>query len=229
MPELGLTTVIVPVFDEAKTVGRLLGRLLEQSFTKEVIVVDDGSRDGTAKELERFAPGVRVITLPGNRGKGHAIRIALQHATGKVTVIQDADMEYDPAEIPRLTKLIFEDRADAVYGSRFTGQPRRSLFYWHHLANNLITSLSNLLSNLDLTDMETGAKAFRTEVLKDLHLTSDRFGFEPEVTARMAKRKARIFEIDYPYFGRTYEEGKKIGWKDAVAAFWHTIRFNLFP
>ncbi len=228
MLEPGLTTVIVPVYNEKKTVGQMLERLLAQPFAKQVLVVNDGSTDGTFEELGRFASKIEIISVATNQGKGHAIRQALPKAKGRVTVIQDADLEYDPAEIPRLTALIFEDRADAVYGSRFAGHPRRTLFYWHRLANNIITLLSNMLSDLDLTDMETGAKAFRTELLQKVKLTSDRFGFEPEVTARFAKAKARIFEIDYPYFGRTYDEGKKIGFYDALAAFWHAIRFNLF-
>jgi len=225
MQEAGLTTVIVPFYNEERTIGKMLERLFAQPFQKQVIVVDDGSTDAGAKEVARFP--VERIRLESNSGKGHAIRAALAQAKGEVVVIQDADLEYDPVEIPRLTKLIFEDRADAVYGSRFTGHPRRSLFYWHHLANNVITMLSNLLSDLDLTDMETGAKAFRAETLKKITLTSNRFGFEPEVTAKLSKMKARIFEIDYPYFGRTYEEGKKIDFLDALAAFWHVLRFNL--
>ena len=236
MLESQLTTVIVPVYNEAATLGRMLASLISQPFEKQIIVVDDGSTDGTTAELEPFRNegtcpangGIELIHLETNRGKGFAIRQAIPRVRGLVTVIQDADLEYDPVEIPRLTRLIFEDRADAVYGSRFSGSPQRALFFWHRFANAMITLLSNLLTNLNLSDMETGAKAIRTSLLQKMNLKSNRFGFEPEVTARLSKMQARIFEIDYPYFGRTYQEGKKIGVGDALAAFWHTIRFNLF-
>jgi glycosyltransferase involved in cell wall biosynthesis len=170
-----------------------------------------------------------VIRHPTNRGKGSAIRSGIAAATGDIVVVQDADLEYDPAELPRLIQPILEDKADAVFGSRFLGGEHRVLYFWHSVGNKLLTLLSNMLTDLNLTDMETCYKAVRSPLMKSLVLTSDRFGFEPEITARLAQAKARIWEIPISYSGRTYEEGKKIGWRDGVAAFWHIIRFNLFP
>jgi len=229
MPKFPLTTVIIPAYNERATVHRVVEKLMIQSFEKQIIVVDDGSDDGTSAELDSFRDGrIELIRLEKNRGKGFAIRQALPRVRGLVTVIQDADLEYDPAEIPRLTRPIFDGHADAVYGSRFSRSPQRALFFWHRLANMVITLLSNTLTHLNLHDMETGAKAVRTSFLQKMNLKSDRFGFEPEVTARLVRMRARVFEISYPYFRRTRAEGKKIGTTDALAAVWHTIRFNLF-
>jgi glycosyltransferase involved in cell wall biosynthesis len=164
-----------------------------------------------------------------NRGKGFAIRTAIQRATGEVLVIQDADLEYDPRDIPRLLAPIEEGRADAVIGSRFRGETVRVLYYWHSLGNHLLTLLSNILTNLNLTDMESGYKLMRADLAKSFPLTAERFGIEPELTARLAQAKARIYEVPINYSGRTYAEGKKIGWRDGVAALWHIVRFNLFP
>ena len=173
---------------------------------------------------------VRVVFHPRNRGKGAAIRTAIDAATGDVCLVQDADLEYDPADYERLLQPILDGRADVVYGSRFLGDgARRVLHFWHSLGNKVLTLASNVLTDLNLTDMETGYKVFRTDVLKSIHLTCDRFGFEPEVTAKAAKLGARIYEVAISYNGRTYAEGKKIGWKDGVAALWHIVRFNLFP
>jgi glycosyltransferase involved in cell wall biosynthesis len=204
-------------------------------------VVDDGSTDGTgailqdadrlkaalAKVPPAAAFDLKIFFHPRNQGKGAAIRTALGAATGDVVLIQDADLEYDPAEYPKLLQPIQEDKADVVYGSRFLGSPHRVLFFWHALGNQLLTTLSNLCTDLNLTDMETGCKVFRTEVLQGLRLQSNRFGFEPEVTAKIARRGVRIYEVPISYAGRTYAEGKKIVWRDGVAALWAILRYNL--
>jgi glycosyltransferase involved in cell wall biosynthesis len=170
-----------------------------------------------------------VIHQPYNRGKGAAIRTALANSTGNIVIVQDADLEYDPADWPALLDPIIDGQADAVFGSRFLGGPHRVLYYWHSVGNIILTTASNMFTNLNLTDMETCYKAVRGEVARSLILTADRFGFEPEITARLAQIDARIYEVPISYAGRTYAEGKKIGWKDGVAAFWHILRFNLFP
>jgi glycosyltransferase involved in cell wall biosynthesis len=194
--------------------------------------VDDGSTDGTREILERLRDSKQIDTLviqDRNRGKGYAIRTAIQKATGDVLVIQDADLEYDPRDIPRLLEPIVQGRADAVIGSRFRGETVRVLYYWHSLGNHFLTLLSNILTNLNLTDMESGYKLMRADLAKSFPLTAERFGIEPELTARLAQSKARIYEVPINYSGRTYAEGKKIGWRDGVAALWHIVRFNLFP
>ena len=230
-PALTLS-VIVPAYNEAGTLERLVRQLRGVPLRLELIAVDDASTDGTGAILERLARERlvdRVITQPANRGKGAALRAGIAAATGDVIVVQDADLEYDPGELPALLEPVRLGKADAVYGSRFQGGPHRVLYFWHYVGNRLLTLLSNMLTNLNLTDMETCYKLVRADLLKRLPLTSDRFGFEVEVTARLAQAGARIWEIPISYSGRTYAEGKKITWRDGVAALLHILRYNLFP
>jgi glycosyltransferase involved in cell wall biosynthesis len=225
-------SVLVPAYDEGSTVERVMDRLASVPLTLEIVVVNDGSHDDTGAVLDRLLAGGkvhRVVHHPHNRGKGAAIRSAISAATGDVMVVQDADLEYDPAELPILLQPILDGRADAVFGSRFTGGgAHRVLYFWHRVGNGVLTLLSNMLTDLNLTDMESCYKMVRADLMKRLPLTADRFGFEPELTARLAQAKARIYEMSISYSGRTYAEGKKIGWKDGVAAIWHILRFNLF-
>jgi len=223
-------SVLIPVYNERATIGLIVEQVNAVPVPKEVICVDDCSADGTPEVLERLlAAGQiqRLIRHPVNRGKGAAIRAALAASTGSVVIVQDADLEYDPADWPALLEPITAGLADAVFGSRFLGGPHRVLYYWHSVGNRLLTTVSNMFTNLNLTDMETCYKAIRGEVARGLVLTSDRFGFEPEVTARLAQARARIYEVPISYAGRTYAEGKKIGWQDGLAAFWHILRFNM--
>jgi len=223
-------SVLIPVYNERATIALIVEQVNAVPVPKEVICVDDCSTDGTPEVLERLlAAGQiqRLIRHPANRGKGAAIRAALAASTGSVVIVQDADLEYDPADWPALLEPITAGLADAVFGSRFLGGPHRVLYYWHSVGNRLLTTVSNMFTNLNLTDMETCYKAIRGEVARGLVLTSDRFGFEPEVTARLAQARARIYEVPISYAGRTYAEGKKIGWQDGLAAFWHILRFNL--
>ncbi len=221
-------TVIIPVFNEAGTILKVLERVKQVPIEKEVIVVDDASTDGTRSLLEKGGEGVNVLLHETNQGKGAAIRTALSHVTGELVVIQDADLEYDPSEYLHLMAPILEGKADVVYGSRFLGGPHRVLFFWHAVGNKIITSLSNMMTDLNLSDMETGYKIFKAEVLRKITIESNRFGFEPEITAKIAQLGCRIYEIPISYWGRDYSEGKKISWKDGIAALYWIIRYNLF-
>lgn len=222
-------SVVVPVYNEVRTVEQLLEKVREVPLQLEVIAVDDGSTDGTRDLLPKLE-GTLIDTLvmhEQNRGKGAALRTGFQHATGDVVVVQDADMEYNPREFPMLLQPILSGRADAVYGSRFLGGPHRVLFFWHSVGNRFLTLLSNMFTDVNLTDMETCYKMVRRELLQTLPLSADRFGIEPELTARLAQARARIYELPISYDGRSYAEGKKIGWKDGVSALWCIIRYNL--
>ena len=226
-------SVLVPVYNERNTIDMILDQVAATPMKKEVIVVDDASTDGTDEILTQLKARGLIDTLyrqPVNQGKGAAIRKAMSLSTGDIIIVQDADLEYDPADWPVLLEPLIDGKADACFGSRFLGGPHRVLYYWHSVGNNLLTMYSNMLTNLNLTDMETCYKAMRGELARSLvpSLTSDRFGFEPEITALLARADARIFEVPISYAGRTYAEGKKIGWRDGVAAFWHITRFNLF-
>ena len=224
-------SVLVPVYNEKHTIEHIVDQIRAVPFRTEVICVNDFSTDGTREILERLRSEGRIDTLihqPENRGKGAAIRTALSASTGDIVIVQDADLEYDPQDWPVLFAPIIDGRADAVFGSRFLGGPHRVLYFWHSVGNKLLTTFSNMFTNLNLTDMETCYKAIRGEMARSLTLTANRFGFEPEVTARLAKVGARIFEVPISYSGRTYAEGKKIGWRDGVAAIGHIVRYNLF-
>lgn len=229
MSEL-LLSVVVPVYNEAGAVRASLERLRAVPLHIEVICVDDASTDGSSEivaDMHREGLIDILVTHPRNRGKGAAVRAGFERAGGDVVVIHDADLEYDPFELPRLLEPIADGRADAVFGSRFLGSPRRVLYFWHRVGNGLVTLLSNMLTDLNLTDVETCYKMARTDLVRSLPLRSTRFGIEVELTARLAQSRARIYEVPISYAGRTYSEGKKIDWKDGVAAVWHILRFNL--
>ena len=224
-------SVVIPCYNETGTLRAVLNSVIDAPGPeKEIIVVDDGSTDGTRQLLEQDVDGklARVIYLEHNQGKGAALRAGFAVATGEIIIVQDADLEYDPRDYPALIEPIIDDRADVVYGSRFMGQrPHRVLYFWHRVGNGLLTLLSNMLTNLNLTDIETGYKAFRREVIQSIHIEENRFGFEPEITAKVARGRYRIYEVGIGYFGRTYMEGKKIGWKDGLWAVWCILKYNL--
>lgn len=238
---MSLLSVIVPVYNEQETCRELLSTVFAAPLPGgveelEVVVVDDGSKDGTWEAVQSLVvpereDGRRVsltaLRHEHNRGKGAALRTGFESAAGDLLLVQDADLEYDPREYPCLLQPILEDKADVVYGSRFLGGPHRVLFFWHFVGNRFLTTLSNMLTDLNLTDMETCYKVFTRQVLERLFLTSDRFGFEPEFTARVARLGVRVFEVPISYYGRTYEEGKKIGWRDGVEAIWCILKFNV--
>ena len=224
-------SVVIPVYNEVETIKEIVSRVQAVDFEKEIIIVDDGSTDGTREQLQEISlaqENVRVFYHDRNQGKGAALRTGFEVATGDIVIIQDADLEYDPREYPVLLEPILDGRADIVYGSRFLGGPHRVLFFWHYLGNKFLTLLSNALTNQNLTDMETCYKVFRREVLSDMQLKSNRFGFEPEFTAKIARKDFRIYETPISYSGRTYAEGKKIGWKDGIKAIFAIIWFRFF-
>lgn len=234
-------SVVIPVYNEEQTIEEIIRRVMavDVGLEKEIIVVDDCSQDGTREILERLcsfnsgdmspiSQNLKVYFHEKNSGKGASLRTGFSHASGDIVLIQDADLEYDPREYLRLLEPILDGRADAVYGSRFLGGPHRVLFFWHYLGNRFLTLFSNMMANLNLTDMETCYKVMKRDLLEKIKIKSNRFGFEPEITLKLAKLKARIYEVPISYSGRDYSEGKKIGWKDGVAAIFHILRFKFF-
>jgi glycosyltransferase involved in cell wall biosynthesis len=223
----------MPVYNERDTIGAIIEAVLKQPLVAELICVDDCSEDGTATILENYVgvdPRVRVLHHSVNRGKGAALRTGIVEATAPVVIIQDADLEYDPEEYVRLVAPIMEGRADVVFGSRFVGsEEHRVLYFWHSIGNKLLSLVSNMFTNLNLTDMETCYKSFRREIIQGIRIEEDRFGFEPEITAKVARINARIYEVSISYHGRTYAEGKKINSKDGFRAMWCIVKYNLFP
>ncbi len=221
-------SVVIPVYNEKNTLGEILRRVQATGLANEILIVDDGSTDGTREVLAEFPPqpGVRVLLHPRNLGKGAAVRTGIQQATGSVILIQDADLEYNPRDYPLLLKPLEDGLADVVYGSRFLGAPRRVTMFWHMLANQLLTLATNLLYNSILSDMETGYKVFRAEVIQSIRLRANRFDFEPEITAKLLKRRARIFEVPISFNPREYDEGKKIRLRDAFAAIWALLKYR---
>ncbi|MBN1427229.1 MAG: glycosyltransferase family 2 protein [Anaerolineae bacterium] len=221
-------SVIMPVYNEVKTIEEIVKQVLATKLAHEIVMVDDGSTDGTRDIMKQWEnhPVIRVIYHDCNKGKGSAVRTGFEAATGDVFVIQDADLEYDPRDYPKLLQPIEEDRADVVYGSRFIGGPARKVYFWHRVGNQMLTLTTNILYNLDLTDMETCYKCFRAEIVRGMVLRSRRFEFEPEITAKIAKRGYRIFEVPIAYYGREYHEGKKITGMDAFPAIWALLKYR---
>lgn len=225
-------SIIIPCYNEAKTIKAIIGKVINyKDLNKEIIVIDDNSTDGSLEILNGELKKLIDILLINSKnfGKGYSIKKGIEVATGDIIIIQDADLEYDPSDYPKLIDPIRNNYADVVYGSRFIGSDqKRVLHYWHSLGNAWLTTLSNIFTDLNLTDMEVGYKAFRSSVIKDISLRENRFGFEPEITAKISKKKVRIFEVGIKYYGRTYSEGKKIGWKDAISAIRCIILYNIF-
>jgi glycosyltransferase involved in cell wall biosynthesis len=237
-------SLIIPLYNEAATLLDLVCRVVAVDFDKELVFVDDGSTDGGREQVAELEtkslsdwlpPGTTmrgknravVVLQPGNRGKGAALRAGIERSSGDIVAIQDADLEYDPRDIPRLIQPIIDGIADVCFGSRFTGSPRRALFFWHTVLNKGLTLVSNALNDINITDMETCYKAFRADVIKSIRIEEDRFGVEPELTAKVAKRRLRIYEVPVSYQGRTYAEGKKIGWKDGVRALYCIFKYGI--
>ncbi len=233
-------SVVIPVYNEAPTLTESLRRLIRADFPKELVIIDDCSTDGSRELLETISrdgvqaigdvepsrvTGIRVLFQEKNQGKGAALRRAFSETSGDIAIVHDADLEYDPADIPKVIQPIIDGVADVVFGSRFTGTPRRVLYFWHTVLNNFLTTLSNVTTGLNLTDMETCYKAFRMDVLREIHIEEDRFGVEPEITAKVAHGRYRIYEVPISYYGRTYAEGKKIGWKDGVRALYAVVKY----
>ncbi len=227
-----ILSVVIPCFNERATIRELLDAVIASPYPhKEIIVVDDCSTDGTRALLQGELSGMvhRLVLHEVNQGKGAAVRSGIAHATGDLVIIQDADLEYDPQQYSMLVAPILQDKADVVFGSRFIGaEPHRVLYFWHRLGNGVLTLFSNMFTNLNLTDMETCYKVFRREIIQSIKIEESRFGFEPEITAKIAKTNARIFEVGISYYGRTYAEGKKIGWRDGVRALWCIVKYNVF-
>ncbi len=224
-------SIVMPVYNEKNTIQQIVARVMnvDVGLEKELVIVDDFSQDGTREVLTTLNdPRIKVYFHSENMGKGSALQTGFSKVTGDIVLVQDADLEYDPNEYPVLLHPILDGRADVVYGSRFLSGPHRVLFFWHSVGNKLLTTFSNMLSNLNLTDMETCYKVFKKDVLDNIRLKSKRFGFEPEVTIKISKMKIRIYEVPISYSGRDYSEGKKIGWKDGFAAIFHLIRYKFF-
>jgi glycosyltransferase involved in cell wall biosynthesis len=224
-------SVVMPVFNEAATVGEVIRTVLTQKPVQQIIIVDDCSNDGTWEKLQPLAqnePRIKLVRHETNQGKGAALRTGFAHATSPIVIIQDADLEYDPAEYHRVLAPILSGKADVVFGSRFLGSPsgHRVLYYWHSVGNKALTTFSNMATGLNLTDMETCYKVFRREVIQKIRIEENRFGFEPEITAKVARLKVRVYEVGISYYGRTYIEGKKIGWRDGVRALWCILKYN---
>lgn len=233
-PQFKTLTVIIPAYNEKDTIQRVIESVMAVpiQLSREIIIIDDCSKDGTRDILKELKPPagatLKVLMHDVNQGKGAAIRTGLEHVTGDIVLVQDADLEYDPADFPALLEPILSGRADVVFGNRFHGGTHRVLYFWHYQANLFLTTLCNMITNLNLSDMEVGYKVFRSEFLKKVKLTANRFGFEPEITIKAARLKCRIYEVPISYHGRTYEEGKKITWKDGVAALYFLVRFGIF-
>ena len=223
-------SVIIPCFNEINTIEEVINKVKNTSIkSKQIIIIDDFSTDGTREYLKLLKDeSIKVVLQNRNQGKGAAIAKGINYATGDISIIQDADLEYDPNEYEKLINPILANKADVVFGSRFQGaEPHRVVYFWHRVGNGFLTLLSNIMTDINLTDMETCYKAFRTEILKSISIKEKRFGFEPEITAKVARKRCRIYEVGISYFGRTYEEGKKIGWKDGVRAIWCILKYNI--